>query len=239
MLAFRRPRSSAPPRLVETAAVRLREQVIRGDYGRDGDLPSQEELCQMLGVSRTVVREALQQLQSQRLVEVSQGRRPKVVPLDSAPLSDGLALILQRSKGTLFDVAEARLLLETEIAARAAKHATREDVQLLQTSIELLQKTSDRKLQVQADIDFHSRLASASGNVVFRYLLDALADLLHQSRVKTIGLSGVGPAIKGHQAILKAVAARDPEKAREAMRKHLEASVQDLKKASKPKGAKR
>jgi GntR family transcriptional repressor for pyruvate dehydrogenase complex len=102
-----------------------------------------------------------------------------------------------------------------------------------------MEESTSREQQVRLDIDFHSTLATASGNVVYRYLLDSLASLLRESRLKTIGLGGIGPAVTGHRSILAAIQARDPESARWAMREHLEASVQDLKKAGKPKGGKR
>lgn len=61
-------------RLVEQTVEALRERIVAGFFGLDGELPPQGTLCRELGVSRSVVREAMQQLQSQRLVEVSQGR---------------------------------------------------------------------------------------------------------------------------------------------------------------------
>jgi DNA-binding FadR family transcriptional regulator len=218
-------------RLVERAVDALRRQVLSGAYGASGELPSQETLCKSLGISRTTLREAMQQLQSQRLIQTSQGRRPRVLPADSALLADGLQMIMQRSHASLFQLAEVRLMLETEIAARAALYATPSDVQSLQESIAALEAAGDLEPQIEADIRFHHCLAQAGGNPIFLFLLDALAALLRATRRETIGLGGVAPAVAGHRSILAAVERGDAVQARQAMREHLEASLHDLRQA--------
>lgn len=219
-------------RLVERAVESLRERIVGGQFGCDGELPSQDDLCQQLAVSRTVVREALQQLQSQRLIVVSQGKRPRVRPVDSQAIAEGISLVMQRSTATLFDLAEGRLLLETEIAFKAAENAQPEHISRLATNIESMLAAESLEQRVAADIAFHSELAAASGNAIYRFLLDALAELLRESRRRTIGLGGVEPALAGHREILAAVLRHDRAAARDAMRRHLEASVQDLREAS-------
>jgi GntR family transcriptional regulator, transcriptional repressor for pyruvate dehydrogenase complex len=222
-------------RLVERAVEALRHQILAGDYGLQGELPSQEELCRSLGVSRTTLREAMQRLQSQRLIEVSQGRRPRVLPVDFTALADGLQLVMQRSNATLFHLAEVRLMLETEIAARAALHATETDMAALKAAIAEMEESPELEAQIDADILFHRALALAGKNPIFVLLLDALAELLRATRRTTIGLGGTEPAMRGHRAILAAVERHDPESARHAMREHLYASVQDLRQAEEMK----
>jgi DNA-binding FadR family transcriptional regulator len=77
-------------------------------------------------------------------------------------------------------------------------------------------------------VRFHRILADASGNPLFVFLLDALAELLRASRIETIGYGGIEPALRGHRAILAAVENRDAAAAREAMQEHLRASLDDI-----------
>jgi DNA-binding FadR family transcriptional regulator len=220
--------------LVEQAVDALRGQILAGTYGRDGELPSQDELCESLGVSRSVVREAMQRLQSQRLIEVSQGKRPRVLPAGPEALTEGLHVLMQRSEASLFHLAEVRLTLETEIAARAAEHIADEGLARLNDALNEMRADQSLEEQIDADIRFHRLLAEVGGNPIFAYLLDALAELLRVARRKTIGLGGVEPALKGHRAILKAVERRDPKAARQAMRDHLQHSVHDLEQSERP-----
>jgi GntR family transcriptional regulator, transcriptional repressor for pyruvate dehydrogenase complex len=215
-------------RLVEQTVEALRERIVAGVFGLDGELPPQGALCRELGVSRSVVREAMQHLQSQRLIEVSQGRKPRVLPAGSQPITDGLRLVMERSAASLLHLAEVRLPLESDIAALAAERCSPELIGRLERSNELLAAAPDIPGMVEADIQFHRILAEASGNPLFVFLLDSLAELLRASRQTTIGRGGREPALQGHLAILAAIRTGDAIAARRAMREHVEAALTDL-----------
>lgn len=215
-------------RLVERAVEALRERIVSGAYGSDGNLPPQGDLCLELGVSRSVVREAMQQLQSQRLIAVSQGRRPRVLPVGPEAMVESLQLFIQRTDTSLEHLAEVRRPLEAEIAFCAASRITDDEIQDLRTTISEMQTAQSIAKQVDADMQFHRILATASRNPIFEFLLDALGELLRASREKTIGLGGVEPALRGHRTILMAVENRDSQAARRAMQDHLEASLNDI-----------
>jgi len=215
-------------RLVERAVDALRERIVSGAYGTDGELPPQGDLCQKLGVSRSVVREAMQQLQSQRLITVSQGRRPRVLPVGPEGMVDSLQLFIQRTGTSLENLAEVRRPLEAEIASCAAARITDDEIQELRATITEMQTAESIAEQVEADMRFHRILATAGRNPIFGFLLDVLGELLRASRETTIGLGGVEPALCGHREILTAVENRDSRAARQAMQDHLQASLNDI-----------
>jgi GntR family transcriptional repressor for pyruvate dehydrogenase complex len=221
------PNLSAPG-LVQRAVEALRARIVAGAYGPDGALPPQGQLCRELGVSRSVVREAMQQLQSLRLVAVSQGRRPRVLPTSSAAVVDSLDVFVRRSETSLLHLAEVRLALEAEIAAHAAQRALPEQLASLDETLGAMERTPSLADQVEADIRFHRLLAEATGNPLFPFLLDALAEMLRASRLRTIGRGGIGPALAGHREILQAIRAGQAEAARAAMAAHVRASMDDL-----------
>ena len=219
---------SNPPGLVDQTATACRERIVNGVYGQDGMLPPQTELCEELGVSRGVIREAMQRLQTQRLVESGQGRKPRVVPAGADFLTDSLRLVVDRTDASWSHLTEVRRTLEVDIAGLAAVRATPEDCREMEKTIGVMIAADDIRAQVSADMSFHRLLAEATGNPIYAFLLDALAALLRASRERSIGKVGVEPAIRGHRNILEAVRRRDADAARKAMEVHLEESRRHL-----------
>jgi GntR family transcriptional repressor for pyruvate dehydrogenase complex len=219
------------PSLVKKAEEHLRRQILKqGDHDL---LPSQGELAAALGVSRTVLREAMKHLEAEGLIEIAQGRRIRVKPAGPQASMRTLDAMLRRSDGSLAQLLEVRRPLEGEIAALAAERIRPEELQTLEAALIELRalKTLDRR--VDADLLFHRTLAEATRNPVFPLLLDTLAGLLRASRYASIGTHGVAAAVEGHQEILDAVKARNPKAAREAMLRHLQANEKQLKDAKK------
>lgn len=214
--------------MVQEVADQLREQILTGHFAPDRLFPPEGRLSQTLGVSRTVIREAMRILRAQGLVEVSQGRQPRVKPADPQDVVDTLGVFLQRGDHPLLHLIEVRVPLETEIAALAARRATPAQIETLQAGIHGIDAARKLDDQIEADIEFHNLLADASGNPVFRLLLGALAGLMRKSRRRTLSRTGRQRANAGHLAVLRAVSERDPERAREAMREHLAMAQQDL-----------
>src|SRR5689334_19254307 len=104
---------------------RLRDAIAQGHLAVGERLPSERELCEQLGVSRTIVREAIRVLASQGILTVSQGRRALVgADLSTAHLRPMRQLIEDTARETFGDVLDARLILEVAGAERAAQKAT-------------------------------------------------------------------------------------------------------------------
>ena len=216
------------PDMVAEVLSRLSERIIAGGFSPDGVLPPEGALAQSFGVSRTVIREAMRTLRAQGLVEVSQGRAPRVKPADTCTVIASLDLLLRRSAGTLLHLVDARRPLESEIAALAAERATSEDLTGLGAAIDQLQAARSHGERVEADVQFHRVLAESTGNPVFSLLLETLAGLLRESRRQTIAQSGVEIALAGHRAVLAAMRRKDAIAARQAMLEHLTLAERDL-----------
>jgi GntR family transcriptional repressor for pyruvate dehydrogenase complex len=174
----------------------------------------------MLGVSRTVLREAMKLLEAQGLVTISQGRRAEVRPAGPQAAIDSLDTLLQRTEGTLLHLVEVRKPLEGEIAALAAERIDHFLLTQADRAVSDLEHAKTLDEQVAADLRFHRVLAEATGNPLFVVLLDTIAGLLKASRVHTIGTFGIRAALDGHRDILRALRRRDAKAAREAMLHH-------------------
>jgi GntR family transcriptional repressor for pyruvate dehydrogenase complex len=217
--------------LVDEMVSQLKARILEGDFA-SGELPAEGELSTTYGVSRTVAREAMRTLRTMGLVEVAQGKRPRVRPVDPEMAVDFLTLLLHRGSVSLIDLIEVRLPIEGQIAQLAALRATSTDIDAMEQAIRLQTDAASLNAQVEADMKFHQALAAATGNEIFRLLLAALASLLEESRRQSISRVGSARAVEGHQAILAAIRKRDAEGARKAMAKHLEMAREDLRKES-------
>ena len=214
-------RQLAPRSLVNEATESLRCYVLDGHLASGDEFPSQGQLCEELGVSRSVIREAMKTLQSQGLIEISQGRLPRVLPAEPTAVIDTLGMLMRRSDISLLQLVEVRRPLELEIAELAARRAEQKHIAELRESVDALHHADDLATQVSADVRFHKTLADASGNPLFGIVLDVFAQLLHESRRRTLAQSGKNVALSYHRRILSAVEERDAVKARDLMSKHM------------------
>lgn len=226
-----------PSRIAPVArAQSLTEQVIdrlKADYlsGRlqPGDrLPTEQALVAMLGVSRTVVREAIAALRAEGLVITRQGlgafvatdiqRRPfRIDP-------DGL-----RSIGEVLNVMELRMAVEAEAAGFAAERASPAHIRAIEHALASIDAAIARgESAIDEDFAFHHAIADATGNPQFAFFLEYLGRFIipRQSvRVEAQRSGGQRPYLETiqseHRAIFAAIRARDAAAAREAVRRHL------------------
>jgi GntR family transcriptional regulator, transcriptional repressor for pyruvate dehydrogenase complex len=214
--------------LVQGVVALLEKHIISGEMVSGQSLPPEGLLSRDLGVSRTVIREAMRILGAKGLVEVSQGKLPRVKPVDSTQVVDSLATFLQRADHSLLHLLEVRRHLETSIVALAAERATPEQVDALKELNQQFEKTDNLEQLIDADMRFHALLAEATNNPVFGLLLEPLAHLMRLSRKETLTRSGPKAAAKGHAKLIAAIGRGDPEASRRAMLEHLDLAEQDL-----------
>lgn len=205
-------------------------RLLDGGRLKPGDqLPSERELSEVLQVSRASVREAIRTLESMGLVEIRSGEGTYVTsPVES--LISPLAIAIRQQKDGLQEIFEARRIVEPEIAVLAAERATARQVQQLEAILEQqARQIANGETGVEADTAFHSTLAQAARNRVFLRLNAALVDSLRGTRELSLQTHGrPARSLAGHREILKAVRAKDPAKARQAMLGHLDAIEHNL-----------
>jgi GntR family transcriptional repressor for pyruvate dehydrogenase complex len=214
------------PSLVEKVANELSEAIITGRLTRGTRLPSERDLGDQFGVSRTVIREAVRSLAARGLVAVTSGRGVEVVGVDARAVVDSLRLFLRGTRS--FDVRqiiEMRGTVEVATAGYAAIRATEEDrarLAELCEEHERLLAAGDIPAASRVDFEFHRALAAASGNDLFLVMLDSVGDMLREMRDRAYDRKGVGESgLREHREILGLVDAKDEQGARAAMAKHL------------------
>ena len=217
----RRPRS-----LAHELVTMLSDRIRDGSYPATDKLPTEAALMAEFGVSRTVVREAISQLQAAGLVETRHGIGTFVLGL-----GDGAAFrIAPDQLSTLNEVIavlELRIGVETETAALAALRRTDDDLARMRSALDaFVAATEAGRDAVGADFQFHLEIARATRNQRFADLMATLgATIIPRARLG--GPHGDEQAAflrrvhAEHDSIYDAMARQDPDGARAAMRTHL------------------
>jgi GntR family transcriptional regulator, transcriptional repressor for pyruvate dehydrogenase complex len=211
--------------LGEQVAGQLAAQISEGHWLPGDRLPSETELCATLHIGRSTLREALKSLAFVGLVQMRPGEGTYVL--------NGTRLLIDRLRAhgvlktekELRDVGEARLILETELAALAAERLEPADLENLEEILDQMKHSLGGEGREYADLDveFHLAVAKCSKNQMLHELLMPIRGILQEFIAKSQELPGIKcEAHEHHTKILAALRQRNPEKARRAMRAHLQ-----------------
>jgi GntR family transcriptional regulator, transcriptional repressor for pyruvate dehydrogenase complex len=210
-------------RVSDGVAAQLRRLLEEGAL-RPGDmLPPERELAERFGVSRSSVRDAIRTLELVGMVEARQGEGTVVADASPDALVVPLAAVIHRKREMVGDLLDVRKMLEPALAARAARHATSEEIAHME---EVLRRQEERiragQPAVEEDGELHYAIAMAAGNAVVRRMVDVLMDLLRESRARSLQVRGrAEKSLSGHRRVVAAIRRGDAAAAEAAMRSHL------------------
>jgi GntR family transcriptional repressor for pyruvate dehydrogenase complex len=209
-------------------ARRLLDFLLSGQVRPGERIPSERQLAESLGVNRPVVREAIRALGFLGLLEVRQGSGTYFRGPDQDLLFRLFEWNLLFGQGEARDLLETRADLEVLACGRAAERRSEDDVSALQELLERM-RTSDREHFADADVAFHARIAELAGNVVLKDMLASIRTMVHGWVGRNIRAAGTTKiAFNDHVPIYEAIAAGDPQAAREAMAAHMQAATRRL-----------
>ena len=209
-----------PRRLYRQIADQLRALIDRGEYAVGSRLPPERDLAQQLGVSRPSVREALIALEVEGLIEVRMGSG--IYVREGERRSPGPAT----AEGPL-ETIRARQLIESELAAHAARVMTPTQVHGLRQAIATMEaEVGEGRMPVRGDRLFHVRIAAAADNSVLLRLVGELWDERRNPLFARLGshfetADSWRMAIGEHRNVIEAIDRADPDAARAAMSVHL------------------
>ncbi|WP_119418274.1 FadR/GntR family transcriptional regulator [Desertibaculum subflavum] len=212
-------------------ADRLQAEILSGKIEPGAKLPTEAELMAAMGVSRTVIREAVAALRAEGLVVTRQGVgafvaadvRERPFRIDADELS---------SLAEVVHVMELRTGIEVEAAGIAAERAGSAEIRRIGTALKALDRAiAEGEAAVDQDFRFHFAIAEATGNPQFTRFLEFLGRFVPPRQNLRPGAEqdrrGYLEMIQGeHRRIFQAIEGGNPTAARAAMRKHLEGSRQ-------------
>lgn len=213
----------------------LGSRILGGAYRPGEVLPREEELCAMLGVSRTSVREAVKVLSAKGLVEARRRVGVRVLSRDDWRLLDPVVLSwhpdIQNDSELISGLIEARRIFEPAAAELAARRGTGSDLAAIEAAFNAMRDSIPHDLDgvCRADLAFHRSVIAASHNVVLKGLIGMLEAALSASFLVTNRLmEAQSRALAAHQAVLEAIRMRDTAGARAAMNRLLDIAADDL-----------
>ncbi len=187
-------------------------------------LPSERDLAKMLGVNRATVREAIRSLQQRGLVEMRTGSGTFVTDMLGAVVAESIERYSVFGSCSHEELITFREILEPEMAALAATYATPEDLAQLEELVDEIEETftkDDIASYTDADISFHAMLGVASHNELITAVFSGLEKVMRiwiQAQSETHRLE---EGAWSHRQVYEGIVARDPDRAREAMRFHM------------------
>lgn len=213
--------------IADRVAADILKMMATGDISAGDRLPSERRLAEDLGVSRVSVRAALQRLKAQGFLVAIQGGGTRVVKT-AGDADPALAELVRLDRTNLMDLMELRAEMEVWASGKAAEAATPEDLKLLNRALAEMRGEEAPLPQdkARADVAFHMAVARASHSIVYRHLLsvvrETLSEMLHYHRTELFGTPADDHmVIHQHGVIVEAISSGDPERAKAAMRAHM------------------
>ena len=229
---------SAPERLSDRLAALLQQRIAAGELAPEERLPTEQQLAEAHGVSRTVVREAVSRLKSMGLLVSRQGAGVFVAPLHQARALAFDPTVLNSIAGVL-QVVEVRRGLEAEMAAQAAERMTPAKAQTIAAALAAVEACAPHGAEgVQADLDFHRSIARATDPHFERligFLEQYQRDAMHVTRTnEALDIGYQNQVQQEHRRIAESVMRGDAEAARQAAREHMQNAAYRLEHAAPP-----
>jgi DNA-binding FadR family transcriptional regulator len=219
-------------KVYEQVAEQLLGQIGARHLVSGDPLPSERELTETFQVGRSSIREALRMLESQGVITSANGGT-FVVAEAANPLNSSLQLVFALHGDTgVHDLFELRRIIDCEAAALAATRRTDEQLAAMDAAIDEMEATlaangRDERF-VNADLRFHLTIAEATGNRLIVYSMQAARDVVRRALEQVVNVPrSPESAIVEHRAVREAIAARNADWARNAMREHLERVERD------------
>lgn len=218
--------------LVERAMEMVRDYIDTNDLKVGDTLPGEGSFAAELGVSRPVMREAFGALAALRLVDVGNGRRPRVGAIDGSVMATSMGHAVNTAQVSLAHVWEVRRTLELRTAELAAINRSDEQARAILTAAHGLSVEHDEDARTKADTVFHQTIAEASGNPLFYQIVRSFEQLM----AAAIPRAWAGRATTAereetlalHREVAEAIVAKSPERARVAMESHFASSIGEM-----------
>lgn len=214
-------------KVYEQVIEQIKNMIIDGTLKKGDKLPSERDLVEHLQVSRTSIREALRALQIIGLVECRQGEGNYIRESFENSLFEPLSMMFMLQKSSSSEIMEIRKIIEVETAALASQRITDEELQHMKILLDTIKSSADEGDKVKADKEFHYEIAKASRNYLIINILNAISSLMDEfikdaRRRILVEEDNREGLVKQHDDIYKGLKSRNPKKASEAMKRHLD-----------------
>lgn len=213
-------------------AALLRREITKGNYGLHDKLPASRDLSAEFGVARNTLRDALAQLEAENYVETRAGSGTYV----TFQKKNDEAAVLEHANP--LELIDARFALEPHICRLCVLHGSRAQFQELEDLCDQMETAADDPgTFAEADTQFHKKLAATTGNSILIWAIDQIntvrsLDEWTRMRHLTLDADIISRYNAQHRQILNALRLREPERAANLMKEHLETARLSLTRAA-------
>ena len=216
----------SPVQVKEDVTVRLlsafKTLISEGSLAPGSRLPAERDLAESFQVSRSSLRQALKALEIMGVLSQRVGDGT-YLNLSPALLGEPMEFLILLNGISFDELMDARLIVEPELAARAADRTTRESLATLRIHMEAMaQSEKDHERFVRHDLEFHKAIFQMAGSRVCSMLFSVVHQSLHDLMEVTSRLVPPEHTLNLHQRIYTAIRQGDPDEARRRMAEHLE-----------------
>lgn len=207
----------------------MKKNIEKGNWKPGERLPGEMQLCETFGVSRVTVRNALQKLAGEGLIETKVGDGSYVRNFSISEAMSRVSIPVGLSDQEFRELLEFRCVMEGPLCELAVSRMTDEDLARLQKAYDnMCSMQQNETAFANADVTFHTTLASCCGNQVLEAAYQMICGNLSRAMKDIVHRRGNASGLKSHKAILDAAKAHDARAARAAMEKHMQEMAEEL-----------
>lgn len=211
----------------------LTDLIVQGKLKPGDRLPSERELSELFGVSRTSIREAIKGLSKVGLFRIIPGKGTYIENDNGNVAAMAYPLLLsEQDIGSLF---EAREVVQAEMAKLAAERATKSDIAGIRAAIEKAKAAGNLLEQAKADVEFDLGIARAAKNTVLLKFLYSIQEFVRLTQMRFINYERYANSIQDHSRILDLIEGGQGQEAGEAMKAHIRAIKGSIEKEASKK----
>ena len=186
-------------------------------------LPSERQLCEIIGISRPILREALKALQVMNIIDIRQGAGAFVKGIEPEDVTEHLDIVFHLDSSLYRDLYDARRVLEAAIAGMAAANISDSEIEAIAENIrQAAAQIDDEQAFLERDMELHEMIMKASKNRVIPVFMQSINKLSLLLRKQSNSQPQIRQnAIRDHESIIRALRDRSPEEAARAMEQHI------------------
>lgn len=215
------------PKVYDQVIEEIKNKIKSGDIKKGDRLPSEREMAESLGVSRTSVREALRALEVVGLVESRQGAGNYIKTNFDNSLFEPISVMFMLQESSPKEMYDLRETLELQCARLSAKNIDDNELDLLTAILDRMYIAESEEESLKLDIKFHYLIAKSTRNVLLLNVLDVISQLvdefIQKFRMQILHAGNTKEnLLEIHENIVRALKLRDESKAYNAMLEHFE-----------------
>lgn len=218
--------------IIDEVIKAIRNMISTGNYGVGDRLPAELKLCEQLGVGRSTIREAFRVLQATGLIELRTGKGAFVKDVQDTTF-DTIKKWFIEKESEVSELMEVRMAIEPVAVKLAIQRGTAKQLRQIKEIHDAFKKavvTNDAIDLATLDESLHNAIIEASNNALLVKIGRVMADAIIEYRTRAFAVTeNIVHACDPHENIVNAILRKDEKSAIKAIQKHLEISLEDMK----------